>query len=213
MAKIVGLIGDSIGHGFFDHEDLGWFARLGKQILCNYSEAYFFNNLSQAGDNIADTAFRATSEVLSRKFDLLLVSTGINDLRRRKVCNLELDFSAGAREMYWNKLLDILLLSGAQIVVTDLLPIVEKRYAPQATLIRRNTDVENYNKQISKICAERKIKFFARYPLWQRRDLEKLYFDAIHPNEIGHKIIADEVYDYLQKEKLLTAEKLTYEHE
>ena len=204
MAKIVGLIGDSIGHGFFDHEDLGWFACLGKQILCNYSEAYFFNNLSQAGDNIADTAFRATSEVLSRKFDLLLVSTGINDLRRRKMCNLELDFSAGAREMYWNKLLDILSLTGAQIVVTDLL---------QATLIRRNSDVEDYNKQISKICAERQIKFFARYPRWQRRDLEKLYFDAIHPNEIGHKMIAEEVYDYLQKEKLLTAEKLTYEHE
>ena len=213
MAKIIGLISDSIGHGFYDHEDLGWFARLGKLILRDYSEAYFFNNLSQSGDNIADAALRAVGEVLSRKFDLLLVSVGINDLRRRKACNYELDFSAGAREMYWQKLLNTLQSTGAQIVVTDLLPVIEKRYTAQATLIRRNEDIEQYNCQICEICKNRHIKFLARYPRWQRRPLENLYFDATHPNTVGHKMIAEEFFAFLQQEKLLIAEKLHNVHE
>ncbi len=213
MAKNIGLVGDSIGHGYYDHEDLGWFARLGKLILRDYSEAYFFNNLSQSGDNIADAAFRAVGETMSRKFDLLFVSVGINDLRRRKACAYALDFSFGAREMYWHRLLDTLEQTGAQIVVTDLLPVIEKRYTPQASLVRRNTDVEDYNEQICKICEKRQIKFFVRYPRWQRRPLENLYFDATHPNTVGHKMIAEEMYEFLQKEQILTPEKFAYDCE
>lgn len=203
MVKLIGAIGDSITHGYYDSEDLGWFARLGKLILQDYPSAYLFNNLAQAGDNIADASMRAVHEVLSRHFDLLLVSLGTNDLRRRKDSDLALDFSFGAREMYWNNLLDTLQKSGAQIVVFDLLPVVEKRYLPTAALVRRNEDVERYNNQICRICHERKIKFFARYPQWHTRTLEKLYHDATHPNARGHQILAEEVFDYLKKEKLL----------
>ena len=117
MLKNIGIIGDSIAQGYYDEEDLGWPARLGKIILKNNSNTYFFNNMSQSGDNIADTANRAVFEVLSRHFDLILVNTGINDLRRRKNSNLQLDFSEGARIMYWNKLLDTLSTTNAQIVV------------------------------------------------------------------------------------------------
>ena len=211
MVKTIGLIGDSIGHGFFDKEDTGWFNRLAKMILQDYDEDCFFNNMSQAGDNIADTANRAISEVLSRRFDILIVSTGINDLRRRKSCGYELDFSEGARMMYWQRLLDILSYTKAQIVVTDLLPVVENRYTSHADLIRRNSDVERYNEQLCELCNERNIKFFARYPHWQKRNLEKLYFDATHPNTVGHKMVAEEIYAFLQKEKLLTPKKYSDE--
>ena len=87
-------------------------------------------------------------KVLSRQFDLIIVNIGINDLRRRKNSDLQLDFSEGARIMYWNKLLDILAKTGAKIVVMDLVPVIESRYSEQASLVRYNSDVERYNEII-----------------------------------------------------------------
>lgn len=203
MVKNIGMIGDSIAHGYYDEQDLGWFARLGKMILSSYVGEYVFNNMSQSGDNIADAVNRANFEVLSRQFDLIIVNIGINDLRCRKDSELQLDFSEGARIMYWNKLLDILGKTGATIVVTDLTPVIENRYTEQASLIRYNTDVERYNEIIKYICQQRNIRFFERYSAWKNRELEKLYTDATHPNAKGHQIMAEEMYDYLEKENLL----------
>lgn len=203
MLKIMGLLGDSIGHGYCDEKDLGWFARLGKMISESNAYEYIFNNMSQAGDNVADTTSRAISEVLTRHFDLIIINTGINDLRRRKNSELQLDFSDGARIMYWNKLLDILALSKAKIVVLDLLPVIENRYMEEATLIRYNSDVEHYNRIIEEICQQRGINFFARYDKWKNKNLETLYKDALHPNSEGHQILAEEVYDYVKKNNLL----------
>ena len=203
MLKNVGMLGDSIAYGYADDQDLGWFSRLGQMILKNSGETYFFHNMSQSGDNVADTTNRAISEVLSRHFDLILVNTGINDLRRRKNIHLELDFSDGARMMYWHKLLDILCMTKAQIVVLDLTPVIENRYTEQASLIRYNSDVEHYNDIIKEICKERKVYFFARYDRWKNRDLDALYKDATHPNAQGHQIMAEEVYDYLKENKLI----------
>ena len=203
MLKIIGMFGDSIAHGYCDNCDLGWFARLAKMIMKNNDSAYLFNNLSQAGDNISDTTHRAITEILSRHFDLILVNTGINDLRRRKNCDLQIDFSEGARIMYWNKLLDTLSVTKAKIIVLDLIPVIENRYFEEASLIRYNSDVERYNQIIKEICQERGINFFARYNTWKNRDLENLYSDALHPNAKGHQIIAEEVYDYLHQNKFL----------
>ena len=203
MLKNIGMIGDSISHGYYDEKDLGWFARLGKIILNNPKDTYLFNNMSQSGDNIADTANRISSDVLSRNFDLILVNTGINDLRRRKNSNMQLDFSEGARIMYWNKLLDSLALTKAKIVVLDLIPVVESRYTKNASLVRNNSDVIRYNQLIKEICEQRNINFFARYHKWENRNLEDLYKDATHPNSKGHQLIAEEVYEYLEKNNLL----------
>ena len=46
MVKNIGLIGDSIGHGYFDNETSGWFTRLGNIILSQNQEMYTFNNMS-----------------------------------------------------------------------------------------------------------------------------------------------------------------------
>lgn len=203
MLKNIGIIGDSIAHGYYDEKDLGWFTRLGKIILENHPDTYLFNNMSQSGDNIADTTNRAIFEVLSRHFDLILVNTGINDLRRRKNNDLQPDLSEGARIMYWNKLFDILALTKAKIVVLDLIPVIENRYTEQASLIRYNSDVERYNQIIKEICNQKNINFFARYDKWKNRNLDILYKDATHPNSKGHQIMAEEVYDYLEQNKVL----------
>ena len=197
--KKIGIIGDSIAHGFYDENNLGWVARLAQKMLQKKSGEYVFNNMSQAGDNIADASFRATSEALTRSFDVIIVNIGINDLRRRKDSNLETDISEGARVVYWNRLLDILNKTNAKIIVTDLIPVIENRYTEKATLIRRNEDVEKYNQIIANICKERNITFFTRYNNWKTRNLEDLYKDANHPNAKGHEILADELFDFLQK--------------
>lgn len=201
--KKIGLIGDSIGQGFWDETDLGWFARLGRLIKQNYGADYIFNNMSQFGDNIADAYHRAETEVLSRAFDLILVNIGINDLRRRKDSDEQLDFSEGARLMYWHKLLDLLTQTNAKIIVTDLLPVIEGYYTPDASLIRRNSDVERYNEIISAVCKEHNIAFYARYATWQQLNLKELYFDATHPNATGHQLLAEQTFAYLKQQNLL----------
>lgn len=201
--KLIGVIGDSISHGFFDNEDLGWVARLSKLLIKNTNEEYIFNNMSQFGDNIADAYHRALYEVSSRHFDLLLISLGANDIRRRNNSNAELDFSFGARQMYWQKLLEFLQKTGAKIVVTDLLPVIETRYGEDASLTRKNADVVAYNRQLKKLCNENNITFFERYDNWKTKDLASLYQDALHPNRAGHQLIADEIFAFLAENKLL----------
>lgn len=203
MVKSIGMIGDSIAHGYYDEQNLGYFTRLAQKILSIHSGEYVFNNMSQSGDNVADATNRAIHEVLSRNFDLILVNIGINDLRRRKDSDLQLDFSEGARRMYWNKLLDMLALAKAKIVVLDLTPVIEERYSEQATLIRYNADVEKYNEIIKEICNNHNIAFFSRYSSWKKRELKDLYKDATHPNAKGHQIMADEIYDYLTAQNFI----------
>ena len=203
MVKNIGIIGDSIAHGYYDEKDTGFFARLAKLILDSNSDAYVFNNMAQSGDNIADAANRAVFEVLSRQFDLILVNVGINDLRRRKDSNLQLDFSEGVRIMYWNKLLDVLIKTGAKVVVMDLIPVIENCYTEQASLVRYNSDVERYNEIIKAVCQNRGVFFFARYDAWKCRNLDALYKDATHPNAIGHQVIAEEIYRFLCEKQII----------
>lgn len=203
MIKNIGIVGDSIAHGFYDAEDLGWVARLGKMILRTHSGEYTFNNMSQAGDNVADAYHRALNEVGSRWFYLIIVNIGINDLRRRKNSDLQLDFSEGARLMYWQKLLDFLQKTGAKIVVTDLLPVVESKYTEDASLIRYNRDVKRYNELIKSVCLEKGVAFYERYNEWIKRDLQTLYQDATHPNAQGHQLLAEDMLAYLEKGNFL----------
>ncbi|MBR1825860.1 MAG: SGNH/GDSL hydrolase family protein [Alphaproteobacteria bacterium] len=203
MVKVIGIIGDSIAHGFYDAEDLGWVARLGRLILQTRTGEYVFNNMAQSGDNIADAYHRAVTEVGSRHFDLIMVNVGINDLRRRINSDMQLDFSEGARIMYWQKLLAFLLTTDAKIVVTDLLPVVEEKYTEDASLVRYNSDVERYNEIIRDICADFGVPFLARYAVWKNRNLPELYQDATHPNAQGHQILAEEIYAFLQEQRLI----------
>lgn len=203
MIKRIGIVGDSIAHGYYDEAGLGWFTRLGQKILEKYPGEYIFNNMSQSGDNVADACNRAVFEVGSRGFDLILVNVGINDLRRRKNSDMQLDFSEGARIMYWDRLLDFLKKTGAKIVVMDLLPVVETKYTEDASLIRYNTDVVRYNEIIKEICKWHKVQLFERFADWKKRDLNTLYADATHPNAKGQEILADEIYNFLEKNKIL----------
>ena len=47
MLKHIGIIGDSIAHGYYDEENLGWVARLGQLLLAEHRDTYlFYNDLS-----------------------------------------------------------------------------------------------------------------------------------------------------------------------
>jgi len=203
MLRCIGIIGDSISHGFYDAEDLGWVARFGRLVLQKHPGEYVFNNMAQAGDNVADAYHRAMTEAGSRHLDLIIVNIGINDLRRRRNSDFQLDLSEGARIMYWQNLLEFLGSTGAEIVVADLLPVIEERYIPEATHVRKNSDVERYNEIIKEVCAEYDVPFFQRYAAWRTRDLSALYQDATHPNARGHQLIAEETLAFLQQNGLI----------
>ena len=116
---------------------------------------------------------------------------------------MRLDFSEGVRQTYWQRLLETLQQSGAKIIVTDLLPVVEGRYTEDASLERLNSDVEDYNAQIKQICRQYNITFFERYYSWIEKNYTSLYTDAVHPNAQGHQLIAQQMFDFLKTENLL----------
>ena len=85
----------------------------------------------------------------------------------------------------------------------DLIPVVESKYTEDASLTRYNKDVVRYNKIIKDICKERGISFFERFGDWMKQDLNTLYEDASHPKAKGHQLLAEELFSYLEKNKIL----------
>ncbi len=198
MEKLIGIIGDSISEGYYDETDSGWVSRLHKKLPLQYT----FINMSKRGDTVIDAYNKAYYEALSKPFDLIIITVGTNDCKRRKESNLQPDLSEGIRIKYWNKMLDILSETKAKIVVTDILPVMEERYKGNPFL-RYNTDIEKYNVLLKNICTERNIPFFTRYENWKNKNLSELFKDATHPNSDGHSLIADEIYEYLKNSDLI----------
>ena len=100
-------------------------------------------------------------------------------------------------------LLNFLQSTGAKVAVVGLLPVVEEKYTEDASLTRYNSDVVRYNEIIKDICAEYNVPFLARYDVWKARDLQSLYQDATHPNTQGHKLLAEEIFEFLQDNSLI----------
>lgn len=80
--------------------------------------------------------------------------------------------------MYWNRL-DILAKTGAIILVTDLTPIIEKRYSEKASLLRYNQDVERYN-EIIKIFVSKEKYISSQDTTTGRIEIWKIYMKMQH---------------------------------
>lgn len=197
--KVIAVLGDSISQGLFDESGFGWFGRL-SNMISNKNEKYAFHNISMNGDKICDSYHRFASECTTRDIDTLIIAVGTNDLLRQGSPDAQLDISKELRGQYWDSLLDMAKTKIKQIVVLDVLPVREEiEDDGEVDIYQFNKDIEEYNKQIEKICSEKKIIFIKLYDKWAKRDLSDYYVDSGHPNGAGHQLIADEVFEELNK--------------
>ncbi|MDD4556616.1 MAG: SGNH/GDSL hydrolase family protein [Alphaproteobacteria bacterium] len=201
--KVIAALGDSVTNGYWDETFSGWFGRLASKISAAHSKSFGFHNLSQDGDRISDFFHRFASEGLSREIDILIITVSGNDLIRSPEPDSPQDLSEHLRNEYWHKLLDLAQKNIPQIIVMDALPRHKDNTIAygwfDAPMHEPNSDRIEYNNQIAQICKNRGIPFFRRYDKWVERDLSKYYVDTAHPNGDGHQLIANELYDELEK--------------
>ena len=205
--KVIGAIGDSITNGYWDEEGLGWFGRLSQKIAYDFPLKYAFCNIAQSGDRVSDAYYRYSGDLMTRTIDILLIAVGTNDVLRGNDIEAPTFISEYGRKTYWDKLLSLALKSGSEVVVFDILPPYEvlNPFVPDENrkLYFLNKDIEKYNDMLECICSEKGVKFVKRHDKWMERDLSGLYFDVVHPNADGHRLICEEAYDELVRLKVI----------
>ena len=205
--KIIAALGDSITQGAFDETGKGWFGRLSEKVaarsLATGGNTFCSHNMSMSGDRICDAYHRFAAEALTRDIDVLIIAIGCNDLVRCGAPDAPTDLSPGLCDRYWNWLLDMAIKNIPTVLVLDILPIIESDRDVDDTEYEYNKDIKEYNDLIEKICSEKGIRFIRRAHNWEKRKLAEYYIDWGHPNGAGHQLIADEVYEELEKLKII----------
>ena len=205
--KVIAALGDSITNGYWDETFAGWFGRLASKISLTYPKSFGFHNLSQDGDRISDFFHRFTSEGLSRDIDILIITVSGNDLIRSPLPDSPQDLSEHLRNEYWHKLLNLAQKNISKIVVIGTLPRHKDDTIAygwfNAPMHEYNSDRIEYNNHVEKICSDYGIPFFHRFDKWITRNLSEYYVDTAHPNGQGHQLIAEEIYEELEKLKFL----------
>jgi lysophospholipase L1-like esterase len=155
------------------------------------------------GDRICDALHRFASEGCSREIDILLIAIGGNDLARGPDPDSPMYLSSAASFEYWNRLLILVKKHVEKIIVFDVLPMLmdENHHKGwfDAPMYSYNSDRIAYNDQVAKICESYGIPFIRRYDKWKKLDLSEHYVDSSHPNAKGHQLIADQIFEELEK--------------
>lgn len=208
LYRVICALGDSITNGYWDEDGLGWFGRFAMKVAKAYPYQYGFNNLAQDGDKIANVASRFTSEVLSRDVDILFVAVGVNDLVRYESQETPFVVSNEDRCKIWEALLLEAKKAMQHVIVISILPVVESKMPSEGVGGRLfwnlNKDIEANNNDLQNLCMKIGVEFFDVNPYWQKLNLPDYFYDSTHPNAKGHQLMADQVFEELQKRKIIS---------
>lgn len=168
--KVVVAFGDSLTRGY-------GVTAPGKNFVTFLSESTKINiiNSAKSGDETADALVRLKSDVLDYKPDAVMVFLGGNDY---------LDgYSEEVFDANMHAIVKAIKRSGAKIILIG----GNKYIAPRFEVV------------LEKIVMEGGIAGFVPNVLGGVSLRKDLLFDDIHPNERGHKIIADLILPVLEK--------------
>lgn len=193
MIKVMAF-GDSITFGAWDKEG-GWVERLKKYFFEkedkeNGFEAQVFN-LGIPGETSTGLLARLEGEIKARAGNQetwCLVMTGTNDLAI-------LDGVQGTiiEEYGQNieKIIEIIKHFGCKIIFLNLLPIDEEIANDRMGYSKKryNSDVKKYNQELVKVCDKYRVKLVDINGVFMGTDWKKLFYDGLHPNSEGHKLI------------------------
>lgn len=201
MVKRIGLISDSIGQGYYACDNGGWFVKLIEKLNKDNPRFYSYYNSALSGDRITDAYYRA-NDLLTREIDTVFIHIGVNDLIRWDSKDSPTDISDGLMDEMWDKLLNLLNNNIKNVYIVSVLPVIEEKFPekgfnnrPLYTLL---SDIENYNSKLEEYSKKYNVKFIDIYEEFNSNNLNDLMFDASHPNDKGHALIADLIYKKLE---------------
>lgn len=207
--------GNSITYGQWDSEG-GWVERLRKYLDEKGTDnPDFFDavyNLGIAGDTSSDVLKRFREEMLERidrgEKVIIFFDVGINDsgflVEEKKHVVLMSEFAANIKEIV--KICQEEKFD-AEIFFLGIGPVDEEvlSAAPWHEFhVHRNKYIGEYNRVLEAFCAKNKYTFIDIFNLFLGQpNFKKLFFDGLHPNSEGHKLIFEAIRDCLAKKDLI----------
>ena len=199
------VFGDSITQGFWDIEG-GWVSHIRKHydqqmIDGTDNDPPTIFNLGVSGNSSDDVLARFENETKVRASEELafVIAIGVNDARTKAGIN----YSDTNR--YKQNLSEVLKLAkqySNKILFVGLTPCVDERSNPVSwgdtgyTIER----IKEFNDTLREFCEENKVPFVEVFEPFAKAEAEtELLPDSLHPNNEGHRLIADLVLPELQE--------------
>ncbi|MCA9341107.1 hypothetical protein KC952_01090 [Candidatus Saccharibacteria bacterium] len=198
------IFGDSITQGFWDTNG-GWIQRIRtvydkETIKTGYDLPTIFN-LSISGNSSRDIVERFEAETKARCQDEelgFIFAVGLNDSRTKSGVNFS------EPEEYKSNLEKLLVMASRysnKIVFVGLTPCVEERSNPVSwsNTGYTNDRIRMFNQVLEVFCHDNALEFIdILTPFTEAEAKTELLPDSLHPNNEGHRIIADIVMPRLK---------------
>lgn len=206
------IFGSSITWGAWDREG-GWAQRLksfcdSKAVETNYDNYTAVYCLGVSGDNTTDLLKRFDTEVKARQDEeedmLILIEIGVNDSQ----FVLDENRHRVTPEEYRKNLLTLVNKSkqyNASLIFVGLTPVDSRvdptPWTPGKTY--RLEFVKKYEEVLRGVSQEQQIPFVELMSKFPKDKYQELLTDGLHPSTEGHRIIYEEVKDYLEQKQLI----------
>lgn len=184
--------GHSVPAGYFKTPIVNTLDSYPFQVLKNLKEKYPYAviniiNTAIGGENSVKGAKRFDSEVLIHQPDILFIDYSLND----RGVGLDKSYKA------WGKMIDKALRNDIKVIL--LTPSPDQR----VNMLEPNNILEQHRNQVIKLAEENDIGLIDSYNLFKEKVIAGdsiTYFmsQVNHPNEIGHKLITQEILEYFE---------------
>lgn len=192
------VIGASTVYGRVDIEGGGWVGRLRRWHEQQDRKNAVFN-LGIGGDTSEGFLRRLKVEVSPRRPDLILVSGGLNDIKR--VSNKTAPVTIPLPQSQQN--IREIIKEGrklTEVIFISVHPIDESRTSPVSWENSHylSVDVRQYSDATKEICETEKIPYIDIFNEWMKINyMPLLADDGLHPNSHGHQKIFEAVREFL----------------
>jgi lysophospholipase L1-like esterase len=197
------VFGDSITYGAWD-TDAGWVERLKRDahkqtVESKGSDKLQIINLGIGGDSSTKILNRMAAEIKARysaSWEFAFIITfGANDER---TINGKVETSLEQFESNVQKIIELAKYHSSKIMFLGIPPIGKPTVSFKGQEYS-DERVREYEQHMEAIVKASGIPFIPLRPAFEAYGMNKLYsYDSIHPNDEGHKLIAETVRPHLQ---------------
>lgn len=193
-------IGTSSFFGLGDPQHGGYIGRLKVWHESKNNNNVIFN-LGISGNTLGETTTqllqRLVPETKVREPNLILLTSGINDIRRH---SSRQNPPITLKEEFRNNIVNMIrqARSLADVIVISTFPIKEKHDSADNYLLP--SDLEKYTQIVKTVCQQEKVPYLDIYNEWAKEDYSQfLIEDGVHANEKGHENIFLKLKEFLEK--------------
>lgn len=200
IPKRVVAIGTSAFFGVGDPVNGGFIGRLKSwhQEKSEDNEVYNLGvSRKKVGETTTELLQRIVVEAKVRDPQLILLTSGINDIRR--IGGKE-NPPVTSKETFEDNIKEMISLAQplGNIIFISPIPIKEKQTNENDFFLPE--DLRIYTRIVERVCNEEKIPYLNIYDEWLYEEYESLLTsDGVHPNKKGHEKIFERLKEFLEE--------------